>query len=233
MPIQWNQITARWYREASDFTGYSRKVADIIFSKLKHTDTLCDIGCGISLVDLELANRVDSITCIDIDPFAIRETKRLAEKKGYNNIHAICADGKSVQESYDTVISLFHGNVEDFAEQYFQLAKYSLLIAVHDDPIELVRYGEQRARKFNSISETSDKLSSMSFHYSMERHCIEFGQPFRNEEEIYQYINTYSKNGRAQTVQEYIEERVVKIEHREFMYYLPQQRKFAIYTIEQ
>jgi len=76
MLFGWDEQTIRWFLDASAYTDFHQTLARKITPYLDPGDTLCDLGCGLGRLDLELAPHVMCLTAVDID-----ETGRLIVKK--------------------------------------------------------------------------------------------------------------------------------------------------------
>lgn len=61
MNFDWNPRTIQWYEDANSYSGFFKKVAQRIAPKLQGYFTLCDIGCGLGLLDLELSRHLPTI----------------------------------------------------------------------------------------------------------------------------------------------------------------------------
>lgn len=86
MNFNWNSDTIRWYQEADKYTGFFKNVAGLIAPRLEDCSTLCDIGCGLGIVDLELSKYIKRIACIDINKAAITALKKSIEDSKITNI---------------------------------------------------------------------------------------------------------------------------------------------------
>ena len=228
----WNETTVKWYKDASDYTGYSAKLAGLLLEKIDARNSLCDLGCGISLVDMELAGEIGSITCIDSDSFAVEETRRIARQKGIENITAMCQNAVSAKGAFDTVMCLFHGNIEQYIDTYSKLAKHRFIAVVHDDPDELVRMNKPRIRQLTSVSQTSQHLKDRGIHHSIQRCTLEFGQPFTSRQQAREYVVHYKKVAEGESAGQCVDRCTVGTEREDFPLYIPHQRRFAIFTID-
>lgn len=232
MPITWSEKTSRWFNDASEYTGYDKKMARLLLQRIEHRQSLCDLGCGMSFADMELAKYIEHITCVDTDSFAISETRRRAAELKIDNIYAYCGDARQFNGIFDTVMCLFHGNIEDYVQRYLRMARYKFIAVVHDDPDELVRTGINRSRKLTSLRETAASLDEQGLKYTMEKFSLEFGQPFVNMEEARDFVIEYKKNAAGETADEFLEKNLTSTCDGRFPYYLPRQRKFGIFVIE-
>lgn len=82
MRMNWNDTTIKSFVSASEYTGFHKELANQIRPHIKNSKTLCDIGCGLGLIDMYLIKDVDCITCVDINENAINYLEKY--KKYYN-----------------------------------------------------------------------------------------------------------------------------------------------------
>ncbi|MDR1495551.1 MAG: hypothetical protein LBS67_01340, partial [Clostridiales Family XIII bacterium] len=75
----------RLFRQASEFTGFHKKLGVLIEPYLNERWTMADIGCGMALLDFHLMGSVKSIKAIDVDELALAEVeKRIDEELAAN-----------------------------------------------------------------------------------------------------------------------------------------------------
>lgn len=109
MHIQWNRQTVRWFENAAEYTGYPKKLAQLLKKYIPEGETLCDLGCGAGLVDFALADHCSAITCVDISPDAVEHVRRKTAARGLENVSALCMDASELTGSWDTVMAIFFG----------------------------------------------------------------------------------------------------------------------------
>ena len=63
MRMNWNDTTIKSFVSASEYTGFHEELANQIRPYIKNSKTLCDIGCGLGLIDMHLSKDLDYITC--------------------------------------------------------------------------------------------------------------------------------------------------------------------------
>lgn len=129
----WNEQSVRWFRSASEHTRYNQKLAQLLLKYIPVGGSLCDIGCGAGLIDMELSPFFEEITCADISEAAIHAMEQIARERNIQNIKALCADAAGLKDRWDTVIALFFGGY-DFLGKYYPLARERLILAVHSQP---------------------------------------------------------------------------------------------------
>lgn len=229
--IKWNSKSFEWLLRASDYTGYNRKLAEILFQHIEKTDTLCDLGCGMALTDMELAGKIGHITCIDRDRSVIDYVRDRAADLEISNIDAKCLDARTASGKWDTVMSIFHGEAEDFAQLFLPLADDRFIAVVHGKPEGKLGPKRYRAKKLNYAEMTADTFDKLGISYSGEEFKLEFGQPLLDMKDASEFVKTYSLNPSEIEVEEYLEKELVKLSGGKYPLYLPNEKHFAVFVI--
>ena len=92
MYYEWSGDAVRWFYAASEYTGFHRALAQLCLSHLTRGGSMADLGCGLGLIDLELAGQMSQVTCIDQNPLPLRELEREARRRGIGNLEVRQAD---------------------------------------------------------------------------------------------------------------------------------------------
>ena len=75
----WDADRIRFYKDASERTGFYSCVTKLLYPALSREKTICDAGCGLGYLSLHLAPYVKSVSAIDCNGDAIRVLKKNAE----------------------------------------------------------------------------------------------------------------------------------------------------------
>lgn len=232
MMIVWNEKTVRWFEEASAYTGFHGRLADILLQYIEHRGTLCDLGCGMSLADFNLALSIDHITCVDKDSSAICATIAGARKRGIENISAFEADARALQGQWDTVIAMFFGDFQNELDHYLSLAEHTFIAVVHGRPTGNIGPDGFRVRKCCYVDETSVLLKGKGLDYDIYEGSLEYGQPFRSMAEAEDFARVYSKNPPEKALSDYLEATLKTTGSPEYPIYMPNEKQFGIFVIK-
>ena len=173
--IVWNDRSVRWFRSASDYTGYNKKLAEILLKHIPSRKTLCDLGCGSGLIDLELAKHIEHITCVDISQGAIHAVEQQAKEQGLTNLTALCMDADQAQGEWETVLALFYGGTDVFS-RYFPLAKDQLILVVHGTQAGSFGPKGHRVAKCFDTDGVRAYLDALGVTYHLQELELEYGQ---------------------------------------------------------
>jgi hypothetical protein len=232
MLFKWNAQTLKWYREASDYSGYSRRMAELLLPHLADCDTLCDIGCGPGLVDLVLAPHLRRMICVDIAPVLTEYIQSCASAAGLDNVEALCMEGADAPSGCDAVMALFHGAPEKTVPAYLAKARKRLILAVHSSPVGNTGPEGYRVQKCSYTEKTTDWLDAMGYQYDISFAELEFGQPHRDLADAAAYTRTYCREMPEETLMEYVKEHALPTGRDDFPLYSFKTRSFGLYILE-
>lgn len=231
MRLVWNTESVRWFRNASEYTGYNKKLAAILLEQIPNRGTLCDIGCGAGLIDFELAPYFQEITCVDISQEAINAVKEDIQRKKMKNITALCMDGNQLKGTWDTIIALFHGGA-DFFSNYFFLARERLILATYIKRKGNFGPEDHKAEKAFDVTTVKTHLNQQGIQYTFKECAIEHGQPLKDFQEAEAFVKAYTTPMSTSEMSAYLESHLQKTGREDFPYYLPNEKQFGLFVIE-
>lgn len=228
MHIQWKERSIQWFYNASAYTSYDKELAELLLKQIQVRGSLCDLGCGLGLVDMEMAPYIGQITCLDSDATVVEALRKRAAERGIQNITARVGDARQLEGHWDTVLTMFHGQTADFVERYIAMADHVFLALVHS-------HAKQQPNGAFShtcahIETTIQTLERRGIPYEMIRGGLEYGQPLKSLEEAREYALAYSNDSSESGLAEYLE-RMVETGEEEFPYYLPKTRNFGLFVV--
>lgn len=230
MKIVWSEQSVRWFREASEYTGYNEKMAQLLLEHIPARESLCDIGCGAGMVDLVLARHIRAVTCVDIAPEPLAALEENARSLGIGNISCRCMDAQALTGRWDTVLAMFFGG-QDFMGRYFRLAGERMILVTHGREKGSMGPAGHRVAKTTSIERTSAYLDSLGVRYSAGEHELEHGQPLRSMAEARAFVKAYSMPVSDGQLEGYLADTLVETGREDYPLYLPNRKKFGIFVI--
>jgi len=229
MKFEWNVDTIRWYQEANEYTGFFKQVAGLIAPKLAGYATMCDIGCGLGLLDLELCNSIGHITCIDISREAIEALNKTLQEKHITNIETRVMDSSDIKENWDVIAISFFGSSS--LEEYLPHCKKLFAVVTGSLSNELTP--EQHFPfKRHSVPEIEQALKLKDIHYSLTQAAFEFGQPLASKEEAVRFVRSHSPGINPEDLATFLSERLVETGEERFPLFLPRLKSIGIFEID-
>jgi len=229
MKFEWNVDTIRWYQEANEYTGFFKQVAGLIAPKLAGYATMCDIGCGLGLLDLELCNSIGHITCIDISREAIEALNKTLQEKHITNIETRVMDSSDIKENWDVITISFFGSSS--LEEYLPHCKKLFAVVTGSLSNELTP--EQHFPfKRHSVPEIEQALKLKDIPYSLTQAAFEFGQPLASKEEAVRFVRSHSPGINPEDLATFLSERLVETGEERFPFFLPRLKSIGIFEID-
>lgn len=231
MEIVWGDKTARWFISAGQFTGYHDKLSELLIKHIEPGHTLCDLGCGIGLIDFALSPYLSHITCVDTSAEALALLRAEASRRGINNITAVKADAADISGMWDYGLMLFfHGKLSDHVHHYLHLFKRRLLYIVHADSLTDEEGRHTERAKCSSISAIREEFKRLNVVYELEEYALEYGQPFESLDEAVDFALSYKLCPQSE-VQSFLKDRLEPVQEGGFRYYLPHTKRFGMFII--
>lgn len=231
MRIKWNDQTVRWFEDAAEYTGYSKKLAQILKKYIPEGETLCDLGCGAGLVDFALADHCSAITCVDISSGAVEHVRRKAAAQGKENINTLCIDASELTGTWDTVMAIFFGG-NQICDDYFHLSRKRFILITNAQRKGNFGPEGHQVIKRSDIATTKAYLDAMGVKYVHEACSLEYGQPFADREDARAFVRAYTRPMSKERLEAYLEEKLEKTGDEKWPYYLPSRKEFGLFVIE-
>ncbi|MBU4438409.1 MAG: class I SAM-dependent methyltransferase [Acetobacterium sp.] len=229
MNFNWNENTIKWYQAANDYSGFFKHVADLIAPKIAGHATLCDIGCGLGLVDLELSKNLQSITCIDINKEAIASLNKSIEARQITNIQPRLMNCDTINESWDVIFVSFFGSRD--LEKFLPYCKK--LFAIVDQKKECKPYLEKyRSFHRNTYDNVKQQLSQKAINYSCTEVTLEFGQPLVSLDDAKNFIKTNYAAVNDEDLNRFLSQQLIETNNPDYPYYIKKNKSLGIFEIE-
>ena len=230
MRFEWNEQTIGWFMDASIYTGFHKSLAQLIVPYLSPEGTLCDLGCGLGRLDIELAPFLTKITAVDINENAAEILRRESITAGLANIDILCGDASSLTETFDFVLMSFFGQANTL--DFLKLCKQRLIRIVSADNKSGLYPQKYRCNVKDTVPIVQKELDAKGISYKLELHSIEFGQPLRSLQDAIQYVLNIAPEASDAEVSDFLNESILHTDESDFPLYLPNQKRFGIFVFE-
>ena len=218
----WTEKSVRWYAEAVKYTGFDKELSEHILSFLPNDETVCDLGCGIGYLALELARRGYDVTAVDHDAVALAWLSAERERIKPEKLTIMHQEWESLGEVpiWDNIVMVSAGGLEP--EFYRRLCRKRLIIVDRAKLSSHVRADGRPSARRTSLNEWEQNVTfSNSF-------ALEFGQPFRTENAAREYLEYM---GGREGVEDTLK-RLVTTDRSDFPLYLPYRKELTLRVYE-
>ena len=191
---RWTDQTILWYAAAVEYTKFGRKLADILTEYLPVNETVCDLGCGIGYLALELAARGYAVTAMDREPVPLNW---LRKESAWRNSHLTVLEQDwhklAVEPRWDNVVMVCSGRTEDTGT-FRRFCRKRLIVV------------DRLSRTSHVRADGGLSAVRLELPQDVEHNCLahwtfslEFGQPLTSRKEARAYITHYG-GGAAEEV---------------------------------
>jgi SAM-dependent methyltransferase len=236
MNFEWTNEKIEFFERASEYTGFHKNLAAIILPHIDSDDTLIDVGCGLGLIDFELASYVKSVTAVDTHPAVIQYMQRRIKQSGLCNIFPRIEDAEALDgETWDVILMSFFGVCDDLLNAMISKAKKRAIVICHDRTREAVCDSIVPGANRRFADDTERFLNANGYHYDRQVVAFEFGQPLKSEREAIRFWECYASEADAGEKAAHMEsflKRLIKTENPVYPYYLPKLKQMAVFAVE-
>jgi 2-polyprenyl-3-methyl-5-hydroxy-6-metoxy-1,4-benzoquinol methylase len=225
----WNQKKIHWFQEADIYAGFSKNVARLLAPKLAGYTTLCDIGCGLGLIDIELSQSIPSITCIDISPEAIEALNKNIAERGITNIKPLLLDFKEIKGGWDVILISFFGYRH--LEHFLNCCRKLIVVVGQNNQSELYPEKYRKSPKFTAM-QLEQVLNQKGIPYSLTEAAFEFGQPLVSLEDAEEFVRTQAPEITDEDLASFLALRLVETGDAKYPFLLPRLKSIGIFDIE-
>ncbi|MCL1791139.1 MAG: methyltransferase domain-containing protein [Peptococcaceae bacterium] len=231
MHFLWNDQSIQWFLEASAYTGFHQRLAKRLVPFLRADDTLCDMGCGLGRLDLEIAPYVARLAAVDINEKVIAKLQSDVILSGVQNLQAFCADITEMKESFDVVVMSFFGGSGYGMDGYLARCRRRLIRIVNAENKGSLYPGSHRRTVKETIPTVKQELLDQGCRFELVTDSIEFGQPLRSMEEAKGFVLWNAPGASEEEVKEFLRENAEHTGRKDFPIYLPNPKKIGVFVI--
>lgn len=227
--FRWNAEMVRFMRAASEYGDYHRRLAQWLLPHLHPQDAVCDAGCGLGYLSLELSPYVRQITAADQSGEALSVLAENCAARDIQNIHLRPGDIFSAvpERPYDAMVFSFFGRMEEIAAIARAQCRGAVLAfkknyATHRFSAERHPVGD------DSFAAGKAWLTAHGVPFTQEELELEMGQPLVSMDEARRFFALYSRDDDpAASVDDFLQKHLVQTGRWDFPLYLPHKRSIG------
>lgn len=226
----WYEDMVRFMKDASEYGTYNRELVARMAPYLTKEMHICDAGCGLGYLSLELAPHVRKVTSVEINPDAVAVLEENCRKWNVGNVTPRCGPLAETppEEKYDAMVFCFFGHICEILEEAKKQCKGTVFIITRNYKNHRFSVGSHKTGNHGYDSGT-EELKRRGIPYEEELLSLEFGQPFRSMEDVRKFYESYSQDAdKSAITEEFLRDKVVENDHPEFPLYMPHRRSLAI-----
>lgn len=233
MMFQWTGLMVEFMKDASSHSDYHKKLAGLLEPYMSDCTSVCDAGCGLGSLGIQIAANGHEVSCIDINSKAIEVAGQAIRESGLDNVRAFQADLlQDLPYRYDAMVFSYFGLIDQIISIARRLCKRRVLIIKKDYEFHRFSVGSNPIVRNNGPLATK-YLDSHGITYRSSAFSLEFGQPFRSLEDAIEFYQIYSRDpDKSVITPSWVKSMLVETNDPVFPYYLAHQKASRLLVIE-
>ena len=231
--FRWTDDMVRFLRDAAGYGSSQTGLAGWICSQIPQARHVCDAGCGLGFLALQLAQRYPRVTAADISKQALDIAHAQAEEKRVSNLEIVQTDllAYAPETRFDAMVFCLFGKMPEI----LPMAKRCCAgrIVVIKKAFTHHRFSRSRVPLRDEVTDrAADFLRERGVRFSLETREFEMGQPLRSLRDAVRFFEIYSKDAPGTLTREAVRARLTETGDAQFPYYLPQKKALGRFTID-
>ena len=231
--FRWTDDMVRFMRDAAGFGSYQTELAGWICGQIPDARHVCDAGCGLGFLALQLAQRYPRVTAADISEQALDIAHAQAEEKRVSNLEIVQTDllAYAPETRFDAMVFCLFGKMPEI----LPIAKHCCAgrIVVIKKAFTHHRFSVSSVPLRDEVTEqAADFLRAQGVPFQLETKTFDMGQPLRSLDDAVRFFEIYSKDAPGTITLETVLPRLRKTGDRAFPYYLPQEKALGRFAID-
>ena len=223
----WSAASVAFLRDAAAYGDFFQKLAVQLLPWLPKDGYVCDAGCGLGDLALELCRYCRLVTAVDRAAVPIEALRAAALPE---NLRVVCGDIFTMSAQYDAMVFCYFGRMREILQIAARQCTGRVVVVKRASPAH--RFSVRPAdRDRHRQEEARALLSEFAIPFEAQRLQLEFGQPFRSIEAAAEFFALYDRSGATIGTEE-LQERLTRTQSAEFPYYLPSQRDMEIFAFD-
>ncbi len=228
----WTETMVRFMQDAAENSPYQRELAQWICSQLPRARHVCDAGCGLGFLSLELVDRFPEVTAADMSRQALDVLRASAAARGLAGLHVLQTDMMhyAPTEPFDAMVFCLFGQMDEVLRIAKRCCKGTVVVVK-----KAFTHHRFSVSSVPLRHETTDQaaayLRAHGVGFELETRAFEMGQPLRSVDEAVRFFETYSKDAPGALTREAVEKRLIRTQDEAFPFYLPQEKSLGRFTL--
>lgn len=233
--FKWDSRMIQFMKDAVEENDlYFKSLAGKVSEYLPVDAHVCDAGCGLGYLSIELSRYCSNVTAVDIAPQALVELRNRLKQINCNNIGIVEGDIRANPpiKQYDAMVFCLFSGLEDALKIAKEQCSGKVIMIKRNWNNHLFSVS-QKALARHTLQESLERLDMLRIPYKSETFVLEMGQPFRSMADAVEFFQVYSNDDYPESIKaEDIADRLVYRESDRFPYYLPALRQLGIIVVK-
>ncbi|MEE1087051.1 MAG: class I SAM-dependent methyltransferase [Schaedlerella sp.] len=227
---QWNPEMIQFMNQAAKDSIYYEELASHIIPHITEDCIVCDVGCGLGYLAIEIAKYCKKVYAVDISEDVIDELKKRLKAEQIENVEALCVDAFKwkPEDQIDTTVYCMFGSLEEIDQIGKHLEVSQQFVVRRLAKEHRFKIKEHKPRKHrHSAQGMLEELEQKGRICDYVEMTASLDQPFKNLKEAVRFFELYNKTEEKITLED-VKERLIKQENEEYPYVFPAEKRMGL-----
>lgn len=220
----WTEESARLMARAYRHGTAAAVLADWMAPRMKEHVHVCDAGCGVGALSLELARRGCCVTALDIHETPLAELRKSADGQLRIDVRLADAKAHTPDVPYDAMVFCFFAGMDECLTMAKRCCTGDVFYISRDYDMHRFSVGKHPVH-YSGYREACALLDEMGVTYDCAACELDMGQPFESMEEARRFFVLYSRDDPKLITDAFLLSRLVQTEDQQYPLYLPHMRR--------
>lgn len=233
--FRWTDDRIRFMADAAGKTDFHRRLAAELLPYLTPEDAVCDAGCGLGHLSLELSPYVRTVTAVEREQRALAVLERELALRHIENVYPCCEDvfAHRPEKPYDAMVFCFFGSMDEILSVAAAQCRGTVIAVKRDQTDHRFTVTKQPLGGTHGVDAACRRLAELGISYELKRTAFRFDQPFRSLEDARRFFEMYRRRDDASLItDELLRQRLEATGDGEFPWRLPSARPAGIITFD-
>jgi len=191
---------------------------------------VCDLGCGLGRLDIELAPYVAGICAIDTSGSAVEMLRRDIGSLGIKNVNVMQGTTDDIQGSFDVILLSLFGSVD--TTDLLRHCRRRLIRIVSTGRKSGLYPAQHRRKVKNTVPDVREELQALGIGFDLEVCSFQFGQPLLSRQDAQAFVLSNAPDATPSEIGAFLEENIEHTGRPDFPLYLPYNKELGIFIID-
>jgi SAM-dependent methyltransferase len=234
MMFLWQPKMVSFMKDACENNSYNPELTEKILRHLPQNAYVCDAGCGLGYLSLEMAKHCAQVRAVDISSQALEVLKKNVALQNRRNISVVEGDilGNPPEKPYDAMVFSLFGGIETELKIAKAQCNGNVILIKKNWNRHMFSLGN-KPLEHNTLPQVTAVLHSRNIRFTTETFDLEMGQPFRTLPDAVGFFRTYSRDGNTDAIREEdVKSRLIPGPSEEFPFYFPAIRHIGMIVLD-
>ncbi|NCB52592.1 MAG: class I SAM-dependent methyltransferase [Clostridia bacterium] len=232
----WTPEKIRWYARACDWpeNDCCRILANAILERLPEKPVLCELGCGIGALSLQLADKARFVTAVDINTLTIDHLCARVSADNVRNVHPLKGNFRRLTPPVphaDGVVMCKVGHLAVHLDNAMRWTREKLFFITSANNRRSFHIDGDKP-PCPEVESLYSFLDQAEFLWEETFLQIRLDQPLESRDEAARFLKAYNPSEAPAELSAFLDERLITTDCSDYPYCLPCRKDYVMITVK-